>query len=102
VRTVYDGRACLEAVEERRPDVVLLDIGMPLLDGYETCRRIRSLPGGDDIAILATTGWGQDSDRQRSTLCGFDAHLVKPVDPGALLARLDALPEHEHRPTPRQ
>ena len=98
VRTVYDGRACLEAVEERRPDVVLLDIGMPLLDGYETCRRIRALPGGDDIAILATTGWGQDSDRQRSTACGFDAHLVKPVDPAALLARLDALSEHPHHP----
>ena len=101
VRTVYDGRACLEAIEERRPDVVLLDIGMPLLDGYETCRRIRSLPGGDDIAILATTGWGQDSDRQRSTLCGFDAHLVKPVDPASLLARLDALPEHGNHSAPR-
>ncbi|HVI26407.1 MAG TPA: PAS domain S-box protein [Xanthomonadaceae bacterium] len=91
VRTVYDGRACLEAIEERRPDVVLLDIGMPLLDGYETCRLIRALPGGRDIAVLATTGWGQDADRERSTACGFDAHLVKPVDPGALLARLDAL-----------
>jgi len=94
VRTVYDGRAALEAIEERRPDVVLLDIGMPLLDGYETCRRIRALPGGDEIAVLATTGWGQDSDRQRSTACGFDAHLVKPVDPAALLARLDGLPDH--------
>jgi CheY-like chemotaxis protein len=96
VRTVYDGRAALEAIEERRPDVVLLDIGMPLLDGYETCRRIRALPGGEEIAVLATTGWGQDSDRERSTACGFDAHLVKPVDPAALLARLDALPEHHH------
>ena len=98
VRTVYDGRACLEAIEEARPDVVLLDIGMPLLDGYETCRRIRSLPGGEDITVLATTGWGQDADRQRSTACGFDAHLVKPVDPGALLARLDQLPAHHARP----
>jgi CheY-like chemotaxis protein/two-component sensor histidine kinase len=97
VRTVYDGRACLEAIEEERPDVVLLDIGMPLLDGYETCRRIRSLPGGEDITVLATTGWGQDADRQRSTACGFDAHLVKPVDPGALLARLDQLPAHHAR-----
>ena len=95
VRTVYDGRACLEAIEERRPDVVLLDIGMPLLDGYETCRRIRALPGGKQIAVLATTGWGQDADRERSSACGFDAHLVKPVDPGALLARLDTLdPPH--------
>ncbi|MGN6513345.1 MAG: PAS domain S-box protein [Lysobacteraceae bacterium] len=98
VRTVYDGRACLEAIEEDRPDVVLLDIGMPLLDGYETCRRIRSLPGGEDIAVLATTGWGQDADRARSAACGFDAHLVKPVDPGALLARLDQLPVHPPHP----
>ncbi|HSR66099.1 MAG TPA: PAS domain S-box protein [Xanthomonadaceae bacterium] len=98
VRTVYDGRACLEAIGEARPDVVLLDIGMPLLDGYETCRRIRALPDGDDIIVFATTGWGQDADRERSSAVGFDAHLVKPVDPGALLARLDALPEHHSRP----
>jgi PAS domain S-box-containing protein len=91
VRTVYDGRACLQAVQERRPDVVLLDLGMPVLDGYETCQQIRALPGGDQIAVLATTGWGADSDRQRSAQCGFDAHLVKPVDPALLLARLDAL-----------
>jgi CheY-like chemotaxis protein len=71
--------------------VVLLDIGMPLLDGYETCRRIRALPEGRDIAVLATTGWGQDADRERSGACGFDAHRVKPVGPGALRARLDAL-----------
>ncbi|NUS39644.1 MAG: PAS domain S-box protein [Lysobacter sp.] len=100
VRTVYDGRACLEAIEERPPDVVLLDIGMPVIDGYETCRRIRALPGGDGIAVLATTGWGQDADRERSNACGFDEHLVKPVDPGALLARLDSLPEHHPRATP--
>jgi PAS domain S-box-containing protein len=91
VRTVYDGRACLAAIAERRPDVVLLDLGMPVLDGFETCQRIRSMPGGDHISILATTGWGQESDRQRSAQCGFDAHLVKPVDPALLLARLDAL-----------
>src|SRR5688572_48385 len=91
VRTVYDGRAALDAVAERKPNVVLLDLGMPTLDGYETCQRIRAMPGGKSIAILATTGWGTDADRQRSAQCGFDAHLVKPVDPGLLLARLDAL-----------
>ncbi|UHQ18698.1 PAS domain S-box protein [Lysobacter sp. KIS68-7] len=91
VRTVYDGRACVEAVAERKPDVVLLDLGMPLLDGYETCQQIRAMPGGDRIAVLATTGWGTDADRLRSQQSGFDAHLVKPVDPEMLLARLDAL-----------
>lgn len=91
VRTVYDGRACIEAIAERTPDVVLLDLGMPVLDGFETCQRIRSMPGGDRIAVMATTGWGTEADRQRSAQCGFDAHLVKPVDPQLLLARLDAL-----------
>ncbi|HVQ34058.1 MAG TPA: PAS domain S-box protein [Lysobacter sp.] len=91
VRTVYDGRACLEAVKERKPDVVLLDLGMPTLDGFETCQQIRAMPGGDRIAVLATTGWGSEADRQRSAQCGFDAHLVKPVDPALLLARLEAL-----------
>ncbi|WP_161786933.1 PAS domain S-box protein [Noviluteimonas dokdonensis] len=91
VRTVYDGRAALEAIAERRPDVVLLDLGMPTLDGFETCQQIRAMPEGDKIAVMATTGWGSDADRQRSAACGFDAHLVKPVDPGLLLARLDAL-----------
>jgi CheY-like chemotaxis protein len=91
VRTVYDGRACLDALAERRPDVVLLDLGMPTLDGFETCQRIRAMPGGDRIALFATTGWGSDTDRQRSAQCGFDAHLVKPVDPAMLLARLEAL-----------
>jgi PAS domain S-box-containing protein len=91
VRTVYDGRAALEAIAERRPDVVLLDLGMPTLDGYETCQQIRAMPDGDKIAVMATTGWGSDADRVRSAACGFDAHLVKPVDPGLLLARLDAL-----------
>jgi len=91
VRTVYDGRACVEAVAERTPDVVLLDLGMPVLDGFEACQQIRSMPGGDRIAVLATTGWGSEADRMRSQQCGFDAHLVKPVDPEMLLARLDAL-----------
>ncbi|MGO4550039.1 PAS domain S-box protein [Lysobacter sp. 2RAF19] len=91
VRTVYDGRAALDAIAERRPDVVLLDLGMPTLDGYETCQQIRAMPDGDKIAVMATTGWGSDADRLRSAACGFDAHLVKPVDPGLLLARLDAL-----------
>jgi len=84
-----DGAAALRSVKENAPDLVLLDIVMPGVDGYEVCRRIRSLPGGGRIAVLATTGWGQQADRMRSHESGFDAHLVKPVDPSALQAEME-------------
>ena len=67
-----------------RYDVVLLDIGMPRLNGYECCRRIRALPGGQARTLIAITGWGQPDDRRKSTQAGFDQHLVKPVDPEVL------------------
>jgi len=89
VRTVYDGDACLSEITRHAPDVVLLDLGMPGVDGYEVCRRIRSLPGGARIAVLATTGWGQHADRMRSRESGFDAHLIKPVDPMVLQAEME-------------
>jgi CheY-like chemotaxis protein len=66
--------------ESFRPDVILLDIGLPKLNGYEACRRIRQQPGGQDIVLLALTGWGQEEDRQKSKDAGFSGHLVKPVD----------------------
>ena len=87
-----DERRLLEAVEaaERyRPDLVLLDIGMPKLDGYAACRRIREQPWGRDLLIVALTGWGQEDDRRRSQGAGFDRHLVKPVAPSELLRLLD-------------
>jgi CheY-like chemotaxis protein len=65
--------------------VVLLDLGMPRLDGYEACRRMRAQPDGQARVMVALTGWGQDEDRRRSHEAGFDAHLVKPADPVALL-----------------
>jgi CheY-like chemotaxis protein len=65
----------------------LLDIGMPGIDGYETCRRIRAEANGDEIFIIALTGWGQEQDKQLALDAGFDAHLTKPADP-AMLARL--------------
>jgi two-component system CheB/CheR fusion protein len=69
---------------EFRPDVVLLDIGMPGLDGYEVARRLRALKPAHPMRIVAITGWGQEADRSRSREAGFDVHLVKPVDPTLL------------------
>jgi signal transduction histidine kinase/DNA-binding response OmpR family regulator len=79
-----DGPSALRRMAEFRPDVVLLDIGMPGLDGYETCRRIRQTPGGSDLIVVALTGWGQDDDKQRAVDAGFDRHLTKPADPVAV------------------
>ena len=67
-------------VEAFHPDVVLLDIGMPGMDGYEVARRIRANPANRQISLIALTGWGQDEDRRRSVAAGFDHHLVKPAD----------------------
>jgi signal transduction histidine kinase len=91
VRTVCDSREVLEAAESFRPDVVLCDIGMPEMDGYEVCRRIRKEPWGKDMVLVAATGWGQPEDRQQSRAAGFDGHLVKPVDLQALVELLTGL-----------
>jgi len=71
--------------------VALLDIGMPKLNGYETCRLIREQPWGKGVVLIAVTGWGQDDDRLRSHEAGFDHHMVKPVDPQALMKMLAGL-----------
>ncbi|HET9233973.1 MAG TPA: ATP-binding protein, partial [Candidatus Eisenbacteria bacterium] len=80
VQVAYDGEEALHAAENDPPDVLILDIGMPRLDGYELARRVRAAPWGRDVSLIAATGWGQDEDRQRSLESGFDAHLVKPID----------------------
>jgi PAS domain S-box-containing protein len=93
VRTAHDGLEGVEAAAAFRPDLILLDIGMPRLNGYEACRRIRGKPSGKNAVIIALTGWGQEDDKARSREAGFDGHLVKPVEPAAfeeLLARLKA------------
>lgn len=87
----HDGLEAIELIEKERPEVVLLDIGLPLLDGHEVCRRIREQPWGKDIVVIALTGWGQEDDRRRSEEAGFDGHLVKPVDYDKLLELLDKL-----------
>ena len=95
-RTAYDGAEAVATAEAFRPDVVLLDLGLPLMDGYETCTRIRQQPWGKDILVVALTGWGQAEDRRRSTEAGFDRHIVKPADPVKLmklLAELEAAKE---------
>jgi CheY-like chemotaxis protein len=81
----HDGVAAIEAAERLRPDAVLLDIGLPKLNGYDVCSHIRNEPWGKDLLLVALTGWGQEEDRDRSRRAGFDAHLVKPVDFDALL-----------------
>ena len=84
VEVAHDGEEALEA-ERFLPDVVLLDLGMPKLNGFEVCRRMRAQPWGQKAIIIAVTGWGRDEDRRRTTEAGFDYHLVKPVGPFDLL-----------------
>jgi len=83
-RTAYDGLAAVDTAIAFQPDVILLDIGLPKLNGYDACRRIREQPSGETMVIIALTGWGQDEDKCRSKEAGFNFHMVKPVDPAAL------------------
>jgi CheY-like chemotaxis protein/two-component sensor histidine kinase len=91
VRTALDGLEGVEAAETFRPEVILLDIGMPRLNGYEAAARIRAQPWGKQIVLIALTGWGQAEDRQRTQAAGFDVHLVKPIDHGQLTILLASL-----------
>ena len=84
VEIAYDGEEALRTAERFRPDIVLLDLGMPKLDGFEVSRRIRAAPWGASVRLVAQSGWGQDEDRRRTAEAGFDHHLVKPIDPTAL------------------
>jgi CheY-like chemotaxis protein len=89
-RTAYDGLEAVQTAAAFQPNVVLLDIGLPKMNGYEAARRIRSEPWGGNVTLVALTGWGQEEDKRRSLEAGFDHHLTKPVDPAAL-AKLLAL-----------
>jgi CheY-like chemotaxis protein len=87
-RVAYDGAAALALVAERPADVVLLDLGMPGMDGYEVARKLRQLPGMAGALVVCVSGYGRDEDRRRALEAGCDTHLLKPADPLELLALL--------------
>lgn len=91
VHVVHDGFAALEEIEQFQPEAVLLDIGLPQMDGYETARLIREMPSCKDITIIAVTGWGQEEDREKGRLAGFNHHVVKPADSSTLTALLSTV-----------
>jgi len=97
VRAVHDGPSALTLATAFMPDLVLLDIGMPGMDGYEVARRARLEPEAKGVTLIALTGWGQEEDRGRSKEAGIDFHLVKPVDPSALQELLTSL--HPRQPS---
>ena len=92
VKMAHDGPSALAAAEAFRPEVMLLDIGLPGLSGYEVCRRLREAPWGRQIVVIALTGWGDQDAVKKGEAAGFDRHLVKPVDEAILVATLAALP----------
>ena len=94
VALAHDGPGALDAAGSFMPDVVLLDIGMPGMNGYEVARRLRARPEGRRLVLAALTGWGQREDKERALEAGFDHHLTKPVDPQQLEAVLAACPAH--------
>ena len=98
-RTAHDGESAVISAEAFLPDVVLLDIGLPKLNGYEVAQRIRESAWGKSMFLIAVTGWGQDEDRQRSSEVGLNLHMVKPVEP-SVLEKLLAELRVDGRPTP--
>jgi CheY-like chemotaxis protein len=90
-QAAHDGLQAVDAAEEFNPHVILLDIGLPTLNGYEACQRIRSQSWGKSMILVALTGWGQEEDKRRAEESGFDTHLVKPVDPPKLIQVVAAL-----------
>ena len=91
VQTAHDGWKRSNVAPSSLPHVVLLDLGMPNLNGYETANRIREQAWGREIVLVAVTGWGQPKDRERTVEAGFDAHLVKPVDQNELVHTLQGV-----------
>jgi len=101
IHQARDGLQALELAERVAPHIVLMDIGMPKLNGYDAARRMRERPWGENLLLVATTGWGQEDDRRRTKEAGFDHHLVKPVDARQLKELLEGpLPEDRGLPVP--
>lgn len=96
VRTAFDGLEALDVAARFLPEAVLLDLGMPRMDGLQACRRLRAEPWGAPMAVIAVTGWGNEADRLNTLEAGFDQHLVKPVEPDIILALLDRLASGAH------
>ena len=90
-RMAHDGEEAVKMAGEYRPDIVLLDIGLPKMNGYDAARAIRQEPWGKNMVLIAVTGWGQHEDKQKAAAAGFDHHMIKPVDPKALLKLLAEL-----------
>jgi CheY-like chemotaxis protein len=97
VRAAHDGPTALAVIDTFKPNVVLLDIGMPEMDGYEVAQHIRQREDSAGILLIALTGWGQDEDRRRTREAGFDHHLVKPADISSLQALLASQAKEEKR-----
>ena len=90
-RTAYNGPTGLEIARDHRPHVAFIDIGMPEMDGNETARRLREIPGCESTILIALTGWGQEDDRRKTQEAGFNHHLVKPAAPAMLREMLAQL-----------
>lgn len=88
VRIAYDGVEAVGLAKEYRPDAVVLDIGMPKMNGYDVARKLRAEPIGKDMTIIALSGWAKEEDKRRSHEAGIDHHLVKPLEPATLLRLL--------------
>jgi len=97
-QAAYDGKSALEVAEAFRPEVVLLDIGLPMMDGYDVCRHLRAQTWATGLLVIALTGWGSAQDRRRAQDAGIDHHLVKPVEPAALRQMLAMPSLHDGRP----
>jgi CheY-like chemotaxis protein len=96
VCVAHDGEQAVRSAEEFQPDVILLDLGMPTLDGYEACRRIRAQTWATSVVIVAVTGWGQEDARKRTSEVGFNLHLVKPLEPAVIDRLLKELAHEKH------
>lgn len=93
-RTAHDGLEALEVASQFRPHAIVLDIGLPKLNGYEVAGKVREQPWGHDVVLVAVSGWDREDDRKKSKAAGFDHHLAKPVDHTELCKLFKAPPDH--------
>lgn len=93
IQVAYDGGVAVKIAAEFKPDIALVDIGLPTLNGYEVAKAIRRQPEGERVYLIALTGWGQEEDKREAEAAGFDLHLVKPVNPIDLMKLFNSLPD---------